>query len=91
MQAYVDISVLSQRTELYPSVNDVILWIEALFRMVNEDYESRLLLLRAVSSYTASQCTELSTTWKLNDQLMNFVKGRMINHFKSSSVQVKDL
>ena len=56
MQAYVDISVLSQRTELYPSVNDVILWIEALYRMVNEDYESRLLLLRAVSSYTASQC-----------------------------------
>ena len=91
MQAYVDISVLSQRTELYPAVIDVILLIEALYRMGNEYYDSRLLLLRAVSSYTASQCTELSTTWKLNDQLMNFVKGRMINHFKSSSVQVKDL
>ena len=54
---------LNSKTELYPSVADVLLWCQALHTAVNEDYESRILLTRALCSPTAQHILDLCSSW----------------------------
>lgn len=74
-QDSVDSVNLHTRTEIYPSVVDITLWVEALYQIVNEDYESRLLLIKSTKYLTSEKILELSMTWRWNDRLVEFTKG----------------
>lgn len=67
---------MDTRTELYPSIGDISLWIETLFDLVNEDYEGRILLLSVVTLADTKLISDLFTTWSDGSTINDYKHGK---------------
>ncbi|KAF6017763.1 hypothetical protein EB796_023964 [Bugula neritina] len=69
-----DIRQLSLRTETQPSVTDIALWTETLYNLMNEDFESRLLLFATWTPSNAKKVLDFCTQWSATQILLHLLQ-----------------
>lgn len=73
-----DIRQLSLRTETQPSVTDIALWTETLYSLMNEDFESRLLLFATWTPSNAKKVLDFCTQWSADTDIAAFTTGKTL-------------
>lgn len=74
------------KTEYMASPSTILLWFNSLFCVINEDYESRLLLVKSLASTAGiyNGLNNLSQMWKLDGTIEKLLRGE----FRTSVLQV---